>query len=132
MTQWLAGMEITADRLNDGVSPTVITTGLTAASGFTVTGFSGYKVGHTAFIFATVSNTSAISESGGNITPDVTIATLPAGWAPLDAINGCFGNGAMDGEYVILTDGSIQLRSAVANISAGTTLRLTAAYVYAT
>lgn len=131
MTQWLAGMEITADRLNDGVSPTVITTGLTAASGFTVTNFSGYKIGHTAYIFATVTNTSAISMSSGNITPDVTIASLPSGWWPLDAVNGIYGNGAMDGEWVIV-NGDIQIRSAVANIASNTSLRLAASYVVAT
>lgn len=131
-TDWLSGMEITAERLRAGITPTTITTGLVPATGFTVTGFSGYKIGALASIFATVSNTNAISMSGGNITPDVEIATLPDGWAPRDAINGVFGNGAMDGEFVILTDGTIQLRSAVANIAASTTLRLTTTYPFAT
>jgi len=124
-------MRVTAGRLKDGVSPTVVTTGLTAASGFTVTNFSGYKIGHMAYIFATITNTNSISMTSGNITPDVTIGTLPSGWGPLDSVNGIFGNGAMDGEFVIVGR-DIQIRSAVANIASNTSLRLATSYVLAT
>lgn len=131
MTTWLAGMEVTADRLNAGLTPTATSTGLTAKTNFTVSAFSGYKVGPMAFVFATITTTNQLTQTSGNLS-DVDIATLPDGWEPRDTVNGCFGNGLADGEYTISTSGTITLRSAVANIGAGTGLRLSSVYVYAT
>src|SRR5690349_11328206 len=132
MTLWTAGMTVTAARLNDGVSPTVITTGLTAQTGFTVGSFVAYKIGgHLISFYALIASTNAISASGGNIA-DTPVATLPSGWWPLDQVNACFGNGSMDGEFIIDSSGVITLRSAVATIAAGTNLRFANTYVYAT
>lgn len=126
MTTWLAGMEITADRLADGLTPVVVTSGLTAASGFTVSSFSGRRIGHVAEIYAIVVNANAIT--GGNLSPDVAVATLPDGWEPADQINDVFGNGVTFGEFVIVS-GEIRLRTVADNISAGTSIRLATSYV---
>lgn len=130
MTQWLAGMEITADRLNDGPPVTQITSGLTAQSGFSVNSFSAYKIGHLLAFNALVTSTSAITATSGNI-GDTNVALLPAGWWPLDQPNGTFGSGAMDGEFIVTTSGMIQIRSANANIGAGNTMRFTITYPFA-
>lgn len=126
MTTWLAGMEVTADRLNDGLTPVVITTGLVAATDFTVSAFSARRIGHIAEIYAIVTNTNAIS--GGNLSPDLTVATLPDGWEPADQINDVFGNGVTFGEFVIVS-GEIRLRTSAGDISAGTSIRLATSYV---
>lgn len=131
MTTWTAGMTVTAGRLNDGVTPTVTTTGLVAQTGFTVGSFVAYKIGHLVSFYALINSTNAISASGGNLA-DTAVATLPAGWWPLDQVNACFGNGSMDGEFIIDSSGVITLRSAVATIAAGTNLRFANTYVYAT
>lgn len=128
--QWRAGMRVTAGRLTEGPSPTVITTGLTAASGFTVNSFVARKSGRLVTIDAEVITTNAISQSSGNLS-DTAIATLPDGWMPLSTVNGIFGNGLMDGEYTISTGGTITLRSALANIGASTGLRISNVYIYA-
>lgn len=125
-------MRITAGRLKEGPTPEETTSGLVAQTGFTITTFSGYQSGPLATVYAEIVTTNAISQSSGNLSPDVAIATLPDGWKPRNPMNGIYGNGVMDGEFVISTSGVIQLRSALANISAGTTIRLQFAYFYAT
>lgn len=130
MTQWLAGMKVTADRLNDGVSPTQITTGMTAQSGFTMVSFSAYKVGHEISFYALVSNTSTITPTGVNIT-DTNVAALPTGWWPLDQVNGTYGNGTADGEFIIAASGMLQIRTANAALTSGGNLRFSKTFVYA-
>lgn len=125
MTAWLSGMEITAERLNDGPTPVVVTTGLTAATGFTVGAFSARKTGHLVELYMILTNTNAIT--GGNISPDLTVATLPDGYAPAEQINDIFGNGVVGGEFVIIGS-EIRLRASWGDISAGTSIRLATMY----
>jgi hypothetical protein len=131
VTLWFAGLEITAERLNDGPPVTQITTGLTAQSGFSVSSFSAYKIGHLLSFNALIASTNAITATSGNI-GDTSVALLPAGWWPLDQPNGTFGSGAMDGEFIVNTSGMIQIRSANASIAAGNTMRFTITYPFAT
>lgn len=132
MTLWQPGMRITAARLNAGVDPTIVTTGATASSGFTLTTFVGYKIGPLVSIYVLANVTTAVTASGGNIN-DTNFVTLPSGYRPLDPVDCCFGNGSMDGEALIdPSSGLITLRSANATISATSNVRLAATFVAAT
>lgn len=118
MTTWQAGMRITADRLNDNTS-TSTTSGLVAASGFSVNSFLGRKVSGITVLDMYLARTGTdITASGGNISPDVQICTVPAGWRPPDqTINGTFDNGAVEGGFVIGTDGIVTLRTSNGTIT---------------
>lgn len=129
MTQWLAGMRITADRLNDHSEfEEVTTTGLVAATGFTVSAFSGRKRSGVSFVDVFVTRSGAdMTPSGGNIA-DTAMCTLPEGWWPPELINAQWGNGLADGECTIGSDGQILLRSANGTIGNNTNLRVTASW----
>ncbi|NUS26135.1 MAG: hypothetical protein HOV92_18190 [Streptomyces sp.] len=117
MTNWLAGMRITADRLNDNTS-TSTTSGLTAATGFSVNSFLGRKVSGVTVLDIYMQRTGAdITATGGNIT-DTQICTVPAGWRPPDqTINGTWDNGAAEGGWVVGTDGVCTLRTSNGTIT---------------
>lgn len=122
MTAWLAGMRLTAGRLNDGLDPTVQLTGLVAASGFTVNDFRGYRSGkvivNDMYLFR---SGTTITATTGNI-GDTAICTLPAGWAPTNGtIDGIWDSGTEYGGFVVGTDGICTLRTASGNIIGETT-----------
>lgn len=128
MTTWLAGMRITADRLNDH-TPTTTTTGLVAATGFTVSSFNAYTVSGvtTVVVFLTVGTT--VTSTSGNVTPDVLCATLPSDWRPPVDQNAIYSNGAIYGEALISSsDGTINLRTANATFSGGN-IRICATWI---
>jgi len=133
MTTWLAGMEVTADRLND-FTATETTSGIVDSTGFSTSNFTGRKVSGVTFIELFVNRTGAtISESAtntGNIT-DTDVTTLPSGWRPQEALNCICGNGSVDGEAVIGSDGMITLRTISGNVgwASGSNLRFTAMWV---
>lgn len=133
MTQWLAGMEITADRLND-FTATETTSGVVDASGFSTSSFVGRKVSGMTFIELFTNRTGASIAEGatntGNIA-DTLVATLPSGWRPQETINCICGNGSVDGEAVIGSDGTITLRSISGNTgwASGSNLRFTSVWV---
>lgn len=104
---------------------TSTSTGLTAASGFAVNDFAGYREGRVTMVDAYVSRTGGtINESGGNIA-DTACCTLPSGWRPThQTINGGWDNGVVSGGFVVGTDGICTLRSATGDITNGTNLRL--------
>ncbi|MGW5467678.1 hypothetical protein [Streptomyces chartreusis] len=119
MTNWLAGMEITAARLADGIDPTVTTTGLSAASGFSVNDFYGVKSGKNVELAIYLARTGAdITASGGNIS-DTACCTVPSGLRPTatSTINGSWDNGSVSGGFVIGTDGICTLRTSSGNIN---------------
>lgn len=134
MTDWVGGMRITADRLNDNSLTEETSTGLTAGSGFSVVSFSGRRVNGITTVEAFVNRTgSAIAEGAtntGNIS-DTTLATLPSDWRPGETINAVWGNGSNDGECTIATDGIISLRSTSGNsgIANDTNVRVTAFWI---
>jgi hypothetical protein len=119
MTNWLAGMEITAARLADGIDPTITTTGLTASSGFSVNDFYGVKSGKSVELAIYVARTGAdITASSGNIT-DTACCTVPAGLRPTatSTINGSWDNGTASGGFVLGTDGICTLRTSSGTIT---------------
>jgi hypothetical protein len=95
------------------------TTGLTAASGFTINsgGFYGYRFGKVVAIDLYMHRSgTTITTASGNIT-DTTIATLPAGWRPThNTINGAWDDGITFGGWVVGTDGICTLRTAYGDI----------------
>lgn len=133
MTVWLAGMEITADRLNDHTAEDEVTSGVVDASGFATSSFVGRKVSGFTFIELFTNRTGATIAEGatntGNIA-DTAVATLPAGYRPQEAINCTVGNGSVDGEATIATSGDITLRSISGNTgwANGSNLRFTAVW----
>ncbi|MGW1796956.1 hypothetical protein ACWCQN_13315 [Streptomyces sp. NPDC001984] len=110
-------MRISADRLNDNTMDAATSSGLVAATDFTVGSFSGRKVNGitTVEVFCTYTG-AGITQTGTNIT-DTLMATLPAGWRPPETINASFGNGSAVGECTIGTGGLVTLRCVTANIS---------------
>ncbi|GAA4999457.1 hypothetical protein [Streptomyces siamensis] len=126
MTLWVPGMKITASRLNDGPAVTTTNSGLVAASGFTVNDFRGYRSGRTIVLDMYLLRTGAtITQTSGNITPDVQICTAPIGWRPTNGtINGPWDDGTSEGGFVIGTDGVCTLRTAYSDIAGSSTRNL--------
>lgn len=124
MTVWLAGMKLTAARLNDHTLEESTTTGLTAATNFTVSSFSGRKVnGITTvelFVTRTTSNILELATNSGNIT-DTDMCTLPSGWRPPESINALWSTGTVDGECTISSAGVVTLRTISGAGNAGPT-----------
>ncbi|MEU7338718.1 hypothetical protein [Streptomyces sp. NPDC007074] len=94
------------------------TTGLVAASGFTVNNFYAYRFGKVVALDLYLKRSgTTISATSGNITPDVQIATVPAGWRPTHTtINAAWDDGTSTGGWVIGTDGICTLRTATSDI----------------
>lgn len=130
MTNWTAGMKITAARLNDD-TPTKTSTGLVAAPGFSAVSFAGYRAGNVVSLDIYLGVTTTVTpNTSGNITPDVLACTVPAGWRPTDqATNGIHDNGSASGGFVLDLDGTCTLRTANQSISSGTNMRLHAAFI---
>lgn len=107
--------------------------GLSAASGFTVVDFAGYREGRVIAIDAYLSRTGAtINESAGNIN-DTVCCTLPSGWRPThQTINGTWDSGVAGGGFVVGTDGVCTLRSASGDINNGSNLRLHVVFIKTT
>jgi len=112
---------------------TSTTSGLTAASGFSVNSFYGFRQGR----FITLD--MYVARSGGNLPlssgnlPDVVCCTAPANWRPThDTINGSWDNGVVGGGFVIGVDGICTLRTSDGTIESGTNLRLHIAFLKTT
>lgn len=121
--QWLAGMRMTEDRLNDNTADETTTAGLVAATNFTVSSFSGKKVNGVTTVNCAVSySASALTAtSAGNVTPDVLACTLPVGWRPPETVTTSFDrSGTADGSITILTNGTCTVKTMSPNAS-GTT-----------
>ena len=99
------------------------TSGATAASGFTLIGFEGWKTGHVATINLAVarSGSNIVSGSGGSIA-DTPIGTLPADWRPPDTIYAGVGDGFGNGECSITAAGLVSIRSWSSNSSGSATV----------
>lgn len=114
MTNWLAGMRITADRLNDNTVASTTSTGAVASTGFSIVDFSGRKVNGITTITITCTRTGAnIGETAagnGNIT-DTAMAVLPVGWRPPEATQTIWDSGFNDGGATVATNGTITLRT---------------------
>lgn len=134
MTNWLSGMRLTADRLNDNTLQTSTTTGATAAAGWTLVGFSGRKVnGITTVTVSCSLNAGSIGEiatNTGNIA-DNGMVTLPVGWRPPELIEAIWDSGFNDGGATISTSGVVTLRTTSGNlgIQASHAPRVTASWI---
>lgn len=128
--QWLAGMTITADRLNDHSVEETVTSGVTPAAGWTVNSFEGRRVSGVTTVNLLMTRSGAdIAQSAadsGNITGDPLVCALPSDWRPGATANGNYGNGTVDGEFSINTAGQITLRSisGASGIVSGTNVRI--------
>ncbi|WP_028814425.1 hypothetical protein [Streptomyces flavidovirens] len=129
MTAWLAGMRITAARLLTD-TPTITTTGLVAASGFSVNDFRGARSGNVIVLDMYVQRTgAAIALTSGNL-PDTAACTAPAGWRPTHGtINGDWDDGTATGGFVIGTDGLCTLRTSTGDIATGRNLRMHVSFI---
>jgi hypothetical protein len=118
--QWLAGMRITEDRLNDNTADETTTAGLTTATRFDNPTFLGKKVNGVTTINVTVlrndpggaNNAEVTATSAGNITPDVLCCTLPVGWRPSETVTTSFdSSGTRDGSITILSNGTCTIKT---------------------
>jgi hypothetical protein len=131
MTVWLAGMLVTADRLNDHTLESSTTSGLVAAADFSVNSFSGRRVNGVTTVHVYCQYTGAginVAAVGDNIA-DTSMATLPASWRPPETINTNWGSGSVDGECTISSAGVISLRSTLNDIAASSNIRVTATWI---
>lgn len=128
MVTWL--MDVDRLEVYDGsawVTPpqpvTSTTSGATAASGFSLVGFQGWKTGHVATINLAVarSGSNIVSDGGGSI-PDTVIGTLPADWRPPDTVYAGVGDGFGNGECSITAVGVVSIRSWSSNSSGSATV----------
>lgn len=126
MTVWLAGMRVTADRLNDYSLDDETTSGFVIATGWTLNNFWANRQGATVEWNLYVNRSGAdITQTNGNIT-DTAVGTSPAGWRPNSAstINGFFDNGGTGfGGFVMGSDGVVTIRNTHFTITSGTNLR---------
>lgn len=121
--QWLAGMRMTEDRLNDNTADETTTAGLTAATNFAVSSFEGKKVNGVTTVNCVVTYTGSalVATSAGNVTPDVLACTLPVGWRPPETVTTSFDrSGTADGSISISTSGACTVRTMSPNAT-GTT-----------
>lgn len=129
MTVWLAGMQITADRLNDHTADASTTSGLVASSGFAVNDFTAHKVAGVAEVHCYLNRTGGtITATTGNIT-DTAMCVLPAGWRPDHTINGTFGDGTSSGEAILTSSGTVTIRTASSDITNGRNIRFSATWI---
>jgi hypothetical protein len=130
MTQWLAGMRIDADRLNDYSLDDETTTGFVVATGWSLNNFWANRSRSTVEINIYVLRTGAdITATTGNI-GDTAVGTVPAGWRPNSAstINGFWDDGTASGGFVLGTDGVCTLRTGSSTIITNRNLRLHIVY----
>ncbi|MEU0200940.1 MULTISPECIES: hypothetical protein [unclassified Streptomyces] len=109
------------------------TTGLSAASGFSVIDFFGHRQGRVTSIDFYLTRTGGdITLSNGNLV-DLVVATVPSSWRPTHAtISGCWDSGIRHGGFVIGVDGIVTLRTSSGTISTGTNLRFQLTFIRTT
>ncbi|AUG87208.1 hypothetical protein KGG77_gp60 [Streptomyces phage Omar] len=113
-------------------TPTVVTSGFTPTSGFTLNNFSGRKFNGVCTVQVYVQVVTALSPAAGTSNfADTTVGTLPAGYRPPVPVNAAWGDGSTSGECVINTDGTIDLRDTNTDQSspAGRNIRITGTFI---
>lgn len=129
MTQWLAGMQITADRLNDHTADAETTSGLVASTGWAVNEFYARKVNGITEVHCYLNRTGdTIAATTANVA-DQAICVLPVGWRPDHTINGTWGDGTSSGECILSNTGTVTLRTASTDIINNRNLRFTAMWI---
>ncbi|WJN62722.1 baseplate protein [Streptomyces phage phiScoe15] len=112
-------------------SPTTITSGLIAASGYTVNNFMATKFNGVCTVGFDLAITTPVSTSDGPPhVGDHVIATIPDGYRPRRTLTGIYSTGYADGECDITAAGAVTLRTTNGYpFSAGETVRFSATYV---
>jgi len=112
--EWLAGMRMTAERLNDNTADEETTAGLTVATNWSLNGFQGRKVNGITTIYVSLNRTSATAltaSAAGALGPQL-VCTLPVGWRPPDTVIENFDkSGTADGAVSILPTGTCTIQS---------------------
>lgn len=128
--RFLAGMLLTADRLNDNEADDETTSGLTAGTDWSVNSFSGRKVNGitTVHVYLMFTGTTVAVAYNSNLA-DRTIATLPPSWRPPETINALVGDGVTTGEVTIGTTGLISLRAMNGDLANGRNFRITSQWI---
>lgn len=111
--EWLAGMRMTAERLNDNTADEETTAGLTAATGWSINDFQGRKVNGITTVYISMNRTGGTltASAAGALTPTL-VCTLPIGWRPPDTIIENFDkSGVADGAVSILATGTCTIQS---------------------
>ncbi|WHX19837.1 hypothetical protein QFW82_23700 [Streptomyces malaysiensis subsp. malaysiensis] len=127
---WQPGQRITADRLNNP-PPTLLTSGVTAATGWQVTLQTLYIVSGVRTANVTLNRTGAdITNPGGtsgNITPDLELCTVADDWRPPGSVYVSCSTGIGDGSMRVQDDGSCQWLTWIpgASVSTGSNMRWT-------
>jgi hypothetical protein len=109
------------------------TSGLSAASGFSVNSFYGFRQGRVTTLDMYLARTGGnLPLSSGNL-PDVVCCTVPSAWRPThDTINGTWDNGVVGGGFVVGVDGICTLRTSDGTIESGTNLRMHVVFIKTT
>lgn len=130
MTNILCGQVLDSSTLASVAVDASTTSGLTAATNFSVNSFYGAKKGGICTIFTNCQRTtSTLTQTSGNITPDTLMCTVPSGYRPPIELNGIWGDGTSFGEAAFYPDGTIYLRTAVSDIIATRNLRFTMTFI---
>lgn len=113
--EWLAGMRMTAERLNDNTADEETTAGLTVATGWSLNGFQGRKVNGITTVYVSLNRTGGTitaTSAGALSSGPVLACTLPIGWRPPDTIIENFDkSGTADGGVSILATGTCTIQS---------------------
>src|SRR5690606_41410551 len=106
-------MIITEERMNDGVTPEIVTTGLVGATDFTVVDFYGSRSGRSVMVHCYLTYTGASYPAGyggiGSNWPDLLAAALPVGGRPPPPMNTRWGDGIHGREGTIGPTGPSRL-----------------------
>ncbi|ATI18807.1 hypothetical protein SEA_DIANE_23 [Streptomyces phage Diane] len=118
-------------------TPTVTTTGLTAATDFTVVSFYGSKINGVCMVHCYVTYTPSPSTdtlpptaNNANIA-DTLMCTLPEDYWPPNVVNFTWGDGTVDGEGYINTTGGVRLRTISTDqvMPTGRNIRVTSTFI---
>lgn len=134
--RWRAGMTMTDARLNnwDDLDDST-TTGATAASGWSLTTFSGRRKSGTTTVNLLLNRTGALigesSAGSGNVTGDPAVVTLPSGWCPPENMVVIGANGSNAGDIAIDTNGICTIRSTTgsAGFATASNIRINASWL---
>lgn len=127
MTAWQPGMNVTADRLMDGIDASVVASGFVPATGWAVADFNVATSGHVVEwnLYATLTGATLAVVGAGNLN-DTFVGTSPVGARPArGTITGFWDNGTACGGFVMGTDGVVTLRTTNGEpVTSGTNLRM--------
>lgn len=108
--------------------------GVTVPANYTLTDALMRNTAGVTFVHVEITTDLALTTPGGtsgNITPDLTICTVPAAWRPPDNLYIAVGTGIGHGTIRVQTDGQCQLLTWIPSqsVSAGSTFRFTYTFI---